>query len=139
MRARGKLGTGPGMKEGPRKKQCPAAPVLGEMVAAPTAPGGPPELRPTAQRDERSCHNNSPSGDGSYLLVVVAETLEKPQELYLQSDVLKHTCILDVKTILTMFPKKTEHSAQSLGVSLGSSEPLSSCTTRTFLEPETLC
>lgn len=38
-----------------------------------------------------------------YLLVVVAETLEEPQKLDLQGDVLKYTCILDVKTIVTTF------------------------------------
>lgn len=61
---------------------------------------------------------HSPSRDGWYLLVMVAETLEKPQELYLQGDVLKHTCTLDVQTMVMLFPKETEHSAESLGVSL---------------------
>lgn len=39
--------------------------------------------------------------------MVVAETLEKPQKLYLQGDVLKHMCTLDVKTTVMMFQKKT--------------------------------
>lgn len=61
---------------------------------------------------------HSPSRDGWYLLVVVAETLEKPQELYLQGDVLKHRWTPDVQTMVMLFPEKTEHSAESRGVSL---------------------
>lgn len=49
------------------------------------------------QRMERRRRNNFTSRSGWYLLVVVAETLEKPQKLYLQGDVLKYTCTLDVR------------------------------------------
>lgn len=50
--------------------------------------------------------------------MVVAETLEEPQKLNLQGDVLKYMCILDVKTTVTMFQKKTKGSGDSLDVTL---------------------
>ena len=70
------------------------------------------------QREKKRQRNNSPPRDGSYLLMVVAETLEEPQKLNLQGDVLKYTCILDVKTTVTMFQKKTKGSGDSLDVTL---------------------
>lgn len=59
--------------------------------------------------EDRRQSNDSPFRDSLYLLVVVAETLEKPQKLNLQGDVLKHTCTLMLKTV-TAFQKNGQHS-----------------------------
>ena len=89
-----------------------------EVTAALTAPGpSSAELSDETEGEQRQ-KTKSPLGHSLYLLVVVAETLEEPQKLDLQGDVLKYTCTLDVKTTVTMFQKKTKGSAGSLGILL---------------------
>lgn len=89
-----------------------------EVTAALTAPGpSSAELSDETEGEQRQ-KTKSPLGHSLYLLVVVAETLEEPQKLDLQGDVLKYTCTLDVKTTVTTFQKKTKGSAGSLGILL---------------------
>ena len=89
-----------------------------EVRVALTAPGYSSAEVSDETKGEQRQQTKSPLGDSLYLLVVVAETLEEPQKLDLQGDVLKYTCILDVKTTVTTFQKKTKGSAESLGILL---------------------
>ena len=74
-----------------------------EVAAALMAPGPSSAELSDETKGEQQQQTKSPLGDSLYLLVVVTETLEEPQKLDLQGDVLKYTCILDVKTTVTTF------------------------------------